>query len=214
MRSEAIKSLFSLESENQDLSDLVIMGDLSARFASLKINNNGTKGDHFKKIKDLGSGAFGRVDLSIVQVRKNYAKCGEQVAIKRFQDISDSEMAKKEAEILQKLVQRFIVRYLDIFKNSKGQLCLVMEYCDRGTLVDFLSSFVDSRMEEFNIWRLVGQFSSVLSFLHGQHPPILHNDLKPANILCKTENGKISIKIADFGVCNVLGKIDSILLTC
>ena len=190
------------------------MGDLSARFASLKINNNGTKGDHFKKIKDLGSGAFGRVDLSIVQVRKNYAKCGEQVAIKRFQDISDSEMAKKEAEILQKLVQRFIVRYLDIFKNSKGQLCLVMEYCDRGTLVDFLSSHVDSRMEEFNIWRLVWQFSSVLSFLHGQHPPILHNDLKPANILCKTgKNGKISIKIADFGVCNVLGKIDSILLT-
>ena len=190
------------------------MGDLSARFASLKINNNGTKGDHFKKIKDLGSGAFGRVDLSIVQVRKNYAKCGEQVAIKRFQDISDSEMAKKEAEILQKLVQRFIVRYLDIFKNAKGQLCLVMEYCDRGTLEDWLSTRVNPSLEEFNIWRLVWQFSSVLSFLHGQHPPILHNDLKPANILCKTENGKISIKIADFGVCNVLGKIDSTLLTC
>ena len=27
----------------------------------------------------------------------------------------------------------------------------------------------------------------------------------PANILCKTENKKIFIKIADFGVCNVIG---------
>ena len=177
------------------------MGDLSARFASLNINNNGTRGDHFKKIRDLGSGAFGRVDLSIVQVKKNYAKCGEQVAIKRFQELSDSEMAKKEARILQKLVHQYIVRYLDIFKNSKGQLCLVMEYCDRGTLEDLFSSW-----QEYNIWRLVSQFSSVLAYLHSQHPPILHNDLKPANILCKTgTNGKISIKIADFGVCNVLG---------
>ena len=185
------------------------MGDLSARFASLKINNNGTRGDHFKKIRDLGSGAFGRVDLSTVQVKKSYAKCGDQVAIKRFQEISDSEMAKKEARILQKLVHRFIVGYLDIFKNSKGQLCLVMEYCDQGTLEDWLSSSrVAEPLEEFNIWRLVSQFSSVLSYLHNQHPPILHNDLKPANILCKThENGKIDIKIADFGVCNVLGKI-------
>ena len=112
---------------------------------------------------------------------------------------------EKEAEILNKLVHCFIVGYLDLFKNSRGHLCLVMEFCDQGTLENWLSSRVEP-LEEFNIWRLVGQFSTVLSFLHGQHPPILHNDLKPANILCKTEkNGKISIKIADFGVCNVLG---------
>ena len=170
------------------------MGDLSARFASLKINNNGTRGDHFKKIRNLGSGAFGRVDLSTVQVRKNYAKCGEQVAIKRFQDISDSVMAKKEAEILHKLVHLFIVRYFDIFKNSRGQLCLVMEYCDRGTLEDWLSTRVNPSLEEFNIWRLVWQFSSVLSFLHGQHPPILHNDLKPAKLAEPTFCARLRIR--------------------
>ena len=186
------------------------MGDLSARFASLKINNNGTRGDDFKKIRDLGKGAFGRVDLNVVQKKKSYAEYGDQVAIKRFKNISNSEMAKKEARILQKLVHDYIVRYFDIFKNSKEHLCLVMEYCDKGTLEDWLSlPEVTAPLEEFNVWRLVSQFSSVLSYLHGQHPPILHNDLKPANILCKTaKNGKIEIKIADFGVCNVLGKIN------
>ena len=103
----------------------------------------------------------------------------------------------------------FIVRYLDNFKDSFGQLCIVMEYCDMGTLEDYLSSFPVKPFLEFCIWRLVCQFSEALSFLHSQHPPILHNDLKPANILCKLDPAynTIAIKIADFGVCNVLGKI-------
>ena len=185
--------------------------DTTDMFARLKIgNNNNTRGDDFKKIRTLGSGAFGCVDLSEVVVKKNYAKKGDKVAIKRFVDISDQEMAKKEALVLNKLVHKSIVRYLDVFKNAKGRLCLVMEYCDRGTLEDYISSFPVQPHPEFNIWRMVGQFSSVLSYLHRQHPPILHNDLKPANILCKTEPqpgvvGSICIKIADFGVCNVLG---------
>ena len=195
------------------------MGDTSDMFARLRIgNNNNTRGDDFKKIKTLGSGAFGCVDLSKVVVDRSYAKKGDHVAIKRFVNISDHEMAKKEALVLNKLVHWAIVRYLDVYKNAKGQLCLVMEYCDKGTLEDWLASR-DQPLEEFNIWRLVWQFSSVLSYLHSQHPPILHNDLKPANILCKWEPAKrglgltagIGIKIADFGVCNVLGGLTQLM---
>ena len=160
----------------------------------------------FKKIKTLGSGAFGCVDLCSVEKEKTYAKKGDQVAVKRSIRFHDREMAK-EVMILLKLKHQFIVAYLDHFKDSKGQLALVMEYCERGTLGDWLFSYPVKPFPEFDIWRLVWQFSSALSFLHGQHPPILHNDLKPANILCKTlQDGTNSIKIADFGVCNVLGK--------
>ena len=187
--------------------------DTTDMFARLKIgNNNNTRGDDFKKIRTLGSGAFGCVDLSEVVVEKNYAKKGDKVAIKRFVDISDQEMAKKEALVLNKLVHRFIVRYLDVFKNAKDRLCLVMEYCDKGTLEDFMASR-KHQFPEFEMWRLVWQFSSVLSYLHRQHPPILHNDLKPSNVLCKSEKWKdrirttVSIKIADFGVCNVLCRL-------
>ena len=183
------------------------MTDPSVMLARLRIGNKSKKND-FKKVRTLGSGAFGCVDLCTVEEDKSYAKKGDQVAIKRMNTVSDAEMAKKEALVLNKLDHQFIVRYLDNFKDNLGQLCIVMEYCDEGTLEDFLSSFPAKPHPEFNIWRMVGQFSYALSFLHSQHPPILHNDVKPANILCRThpDNGLIDIKIADFGVCNVLGK--------
>ena len=174
----------------------------------LRINNNNSQDGDFKKVKTLGSGAFGCVDLCTVEGGKTYAKKGDQVAVKKFLRFYDREMAKKEVMILQRLKHHNIVAYLDHFTDSDGQLAIVMEYCDQGTLGDYLSSFPVKPLPESYIWRLVSQFSSALSFLHSQHPPILHNDVKPANILCRThpDNGLIDIKIADFGVCNVLGK--------
>ena len=176
----------------------------SFMLATLRLDNMSSN-DHFKILRTLGSGAFGSVDLCTIEEDKSYAKIGDQVAVKRMKTVSDAEMARKEALVLNKLDHEFIVRYLDNFKDNLGQLCIVMEYCDMGTLKDYLSSYPVRPHPEYNIWRMVGQFSSALSFLHSQHPPILHNDLKPANILCKKENGFIFIRIADFGVCNVLG---------
>ena len=184
----------------------------SAMLERLRINNNNSQDGDFKKVKTLGSGSFGCVDLCTVEEEKSYAKKGDKVAVKIFLSLSQREMAKKEAMTLIKLKHEFIVAYLDHYKDSKGQLAIVMEFCDMGTLGDFLSSYPVKPFPECDIWRLVWQFSSALSFLHAQHPPIRHNDLKPANILCRFEpknggyNGCVVIKIADFGLCNVLGK--------
>lgn len=131
--------------------------------------------EEFYKLKTLGSGNFGCVDLCTVEEDKSYAKRGDKVAVKRMKNVSNAEMAKKEALVLNKLKNQFIVRYLDNFKDGLGHLCIVMEYCDRGTLEDWLSSCTVKPYPEFRIWRLVWQFSSGLSFLHSQHPPILHN---------------------------------------
>ena len=160
------------------------MADPSVMLARLRLDNKSQK-DDFKKVRTLGSGAFGCVDLCTVKKKKSYAKKGDQVAVKRIKNVSDAEMAKKEALVLNKLDHQFIVRYLDNFKDNLGQFCIVMEYCDKGTLEDWLTSRPVKPREEYRIWRLVYQFSSALAFLHSQHPPILHNDLKPANILCK-----------------------------
>ena len=168
------------------------MGDPSVMLARLRLSNK-SKNYHFKKVKTLGSGAFGSVDLCTIEEDKSYAKKGDQVAVKRMKAVSDTEMAKKEALVLNKLDHHFIVRYLDNFKDNLGQFCIVMEYCDKGTLEDWLSSRPVKPREEYRIWRLVWQFSSALSFLHSQDPPILHNDLKPANILCKGRFNSIRV---------------------
>ena len=166
------------------------MGDRSIMLA-----RKSSKGQ-FQKVRTLGYGAFGCVDLCKVELKKSYAKKGDQVAIKRMkrENISDDLLANKEALVLNKLAHQHIVRYLDNFKDSLGQFCIVMEFCDKGNLEDWLSSRPVKPYEDFNIWRLVYQFSSALSFLHSQDPPIIHNDLKPANILCKGRFHLIQVK--------------------
>ena len=46
-----------------------------------------------------------------------------------------------------------------------------------------------------------------LQYLHEQHPPVIHRDFKPDNILAVSKsNGRIQWKIADFGVARVLSE--------
>ena len=163
---------------------------------------------HFKKVRTLGKGGFGSVDLCLLMVRKSYGKQGAKVAVKRLLSVSDEEMAEREARILNKLKYQFIVAEYEQFKDPEGLLVIVMEYCEGGTLKDYLSSYPDKPFPEFCIWRSIWQLSSALAFLHGQHPPIIHNDFKPSNILLKSDpqDGMVKIKLADFGFCNILGK--------
>ena len=110
------------------------MGDRSVMLARMRLAANKSSKSQFQKVRTLGYGAFGCVDLCRVEQKKSYAKKGDQVAIKRMkpENISDAEMAKKEALVLNKLDHQFIVRYLDNFKDSLGQFCIVMEYCDKA----------------------------------------------------------------------------------
>ena len=61
------------------------MGDPSVVQELFRVITNNSQDGDFKKVKTLGSGAFGRVDLCTVEKGKTYAKKGDQVAVKRFQ---------------------------------------------------------------------------------------------------------------------------------
>ena len=164
---------------------------------------------NYHKEQSLGSGGFSVVDLCSVKADTSFAEKGALVAVKRIEDVENVVKAKHEAEILIKLTHRFIVKYLDNFQDSCGRFCIVLEYCDVGTIKDWLRG--QEPVGEGSIWRAIWQLSSALTFLHGQNPPILHNDLKPSNILCKTasSSGHIDMKIADFGLSDILGSTPS-----
>ena len=175
---------------------------LNQSFCLLAVNNSNQS--HFKKLRLVGRGHFGCVSLCKLKREKSYGRKGSLVAVKHYRNSLCEVNARKEAIVMCNLDHPNLVKYLDHFTTAGGRTMIVMEFCDSGTLEDYMFSCPRPHHEK-NVWRFTWQMSGALTYLHQQQ--ILHNDLKPTNILCKTNpDGTIDIKIADFGVCNLLDR--------
>ena len=80
----------------------------------------------------MGAGVFGEVWLM-------KAPDGKEVAVKKIKNPDAS--AWNEVRMLEQLHHEYIVQYIDSFKCTRsGDLCIVMEYCDDGTLTKQLEN--------------------------------------------------------------------------
>ncbi|XP_055934829.1 serine/threonine-protein kinase Nek1-like isoform X1 [Argiope bruennichi] len=115
----------------------------------------------------------------------------------------DQRAAYLEAKFLSTLKHPNIVTYLDSFYNSKGNLFIVMGYCECGDFHSFIKNRNGAYFEEKEIVNWFIQICMGLKYLHDKG--ILHRDLKTQNIFV-TKN-KI-IKIGDLGIAQVLKTAD------
>lgn len=69
---------------------------------------------------------------------------------------------------------------------------LIMKYCSNGSADDLVGNATESQ-----IWKFIHDVANGLRYLHAQEPPIIHQDIKPGNILID-EDG--SFLITDFGI--------------
>ena len=69
---------------------------------------------------------------------------------------------------------------------------LVLPYCEKGSC-----QHLTGKMSEQEAWQLLYDVGSGLDFLHSQNPPIIHQDIKPDNILM---DGNGNFMITDFGI--------------
>lgn len=79
--------------------------------------------------------------------------------------------------------------YYDVWENRPY---LVMDYCEQGA-----SDKQCGKIDEQGLWRFIRDVASGLAYLHNLQPdPIIHQDIKPENVLI----GKNGYLITDFGV--------------
>lgn len=95
----------------------------------------------------------------------------------------------------------YILKYVDA-KKGPTSLYLILEYCDQGTLQDFILD-QKGQIQEGLLKRFTAQNIIALQFLKQQS--IIHRDIKPKNILIHKGN----IKISDFGVAKIITKHNS-----
>jgi len=79
------------------------------------------------------------------------------------------------------------------FNIYKGVPYLVLPYCEAGSS----EQFIGKELSEEKIWKFILDVSSGLDRLHSNHPQIIHQDIKPANILID-DSGDFTI--TDFGI--------------
>jgi serine/threonine protein kinase len=153
--------------------------------------------------EELVRGSFGSVHLAIEKVT------GKRFAIKKVENC-DPTTIDREVAILKQISHKHTIQYVEAFYSQDRKLWIVMEYADRGTMEsDVIGE--KAMTDEFAIWRVLGQLSSALDYLHNLSPAhVLHRNLKPANILglnvwnTEKKEDSISWKITDFGIAKLL----------
>ena len=143
--------------------------------------------EHYKLVKQLGRGSFGNVWLA------HNLLADIDVAIKFYGTLDQNglEEFRQEFKIAYKLRHPNLlnISHFDVYENCPY---LVMPYCANGSVTNMIG-----KMDETEIWKFVADVSNGLAFLHTYRPPIIHQDIKPDNILMTSDGRYV---ITDFGI--------------
>ncbi|XP_053858212.1 serine/threonine-protein kinase PAK 3-like [Vidua macroura] len=142
--------------------------------------------EKYLEVEQIGQGAFRTVSKGLDRAT------GGEAAIKKMSLRGQNrERAVNELLLLKDKKNPNIVNSLDSFLVD-GDLWLVMEYMDGGTLQDILRQ---THMAEGEMVAVSQECLQGLDFLHGNR--VIHRDLKSSNILLGMD---VSVKLADFGL--------------
>ncbi|XP_065871771.1 serine/threonine-protein kinase-like protein At3g51990 [Euphorbia lathyris] len=160
-------------------------------YSDLEAATNG-----FSDQKLLGKGSHGCVYKAVIR--------GRHVAIKKpSRCLEFGQEVDNEMEILSKIHSPRLVNLLGFANDTKHRL-LVVEFMSNGTLYDVLHS--NSRPPNWaRRIRLALQIAKAIDILHSLNPPVIHRDIKSANVLI---DRNYNARLGDFGLALRCGSDD------
>ena len=157
--------------------------------STLKINDVIANRYLLKKL--IGVGGYSQVWLATDSKSGNL-----EIAIKIFApgqglDEKGLELFSKEYSLVFNLNHPGLLKptYFDDFEGSPY---LVMQYCNQGSVFGKIGD-----ISEMELARFIQQVTSALNYLHTQDPPIIHQDIKPDNVLVDSHGNYL---LSDFGI--------------
>ncbi|OAF71370.1 hypothetical protein A3Q56_00862 [Intoshia linei] len=150
----------------------------------------------------LGSGTFGTVHecIHIYTLKKCAVKIFDEKRVQRM--INGKKNIERELASLEKIKNPYIICLIDVYRVSeKNKLYLFMDHCeiDLHSLIGLCNN---ESLSEWRTHRYFTQLVEAVEYLHNIY--IIHNDIKPSNILITREN---CIKLADFGTATIINNM-------
>eukprot|EP00958_Prasinococcus_capsulatus_P029436 scaffold7440_cov417-Prasinococcus_capsulatus_cf.AAC.3 len=122
------------------------------------------------------------------------------VAIALMQDGDVGLLTRNEAAMMASMRHPHIVLFLGSCIRSNGQLVLVSEFMEGGTLHNLLHRNPREIRTKIRV-KIAAQIASGLQYLHSRSPPVIHRDLSSNNILL--DRSLTFPKISDFGLSRI-----------
>lgn len=155
--------------------------------------------NRYELIQQIGVGGFSEV----WKVRDTIAE-NTLLALKVFApgnglDTVGNSLFRKEYALTANL------RHPNLLKANHFSVCdgapyLTMPFCERGSLGKLLMEH-GTPMSLDEILKLLEQIAGALAYLHSRDPQIMHQDIKPDNVLIDSDG---EFLLADFGISNQL----------
>jgi serine/threonine protein kinase len=149
----------------------------------------------------VGVGGFGEVWRAHNPNMRNQPP----VALKFCLDKSATFALRNEAGVLDRVMKAGrhpgIVRLLQTYLSADPPF-LAYEYVEGGDLAGLIREMHGhGHVKPDVVNRLVLRLAEIVAFAHQASPPIVHGDLKPANVLVRRHpDRKVGLRITDFGI--------------
>ena len=142
------------------------------------------------RIEDqIGAGGGGTV------YKAYHLRLEKYVVVKRINDAWVGLMdSRKEADIIKNLKHQYLPQAYDFLRMEDG-IYTVMDFVPGASLDKYIKSGYRFTQQQVLYW--AKQITEALIYLHGLKPPIIHSDIKPANIMIDLEG---NVCLIDFNV--------------
>lgn len=145
--------------------------------------------DLYRIDEQIGQGGAGIIYLGY------HLRLHKQIVIKKIKDNFIGKIQERsEADILKQLHHPYLPQVYD-FVQKDNEVFTVMDYIQGKDLGYFIQNEIRPEEKEIFLW--LKQLCEVLVYLHSRKPVIIHNDIKPQNIILRPEG---SVCLVDFNV--------------
>lgn len=107
---------------------------------------------------------------------------------------------KNEGELMTQLRHPHIVQLVGACQQNQIPM-LLFEYLEGGSLNHYIHDVIRSRLDHGSFFSIARDISLALNYLHKQKKPIVHLDVKSANVLL---DAYLRAKLADLGLARIL----------